>query len=255
MSDNERLDQCVQDQKAQVATLEQELTEQKEKIVEQQEKIAVLEQENVAVTENFEKEKAKFCEALQSKEHELMIVHETMCEVMGNIKEPRDIPPKLSADDTIDKSVYTMLQRAYKDVEVRWKKGERVNIQLRDRVAELEKRLDKQQEVFNEKLTEVKGLQDQQKAMQTLIYTLNKENGQLKEQVLQIRAEYGSYRHRQLFHDALQKSPPEQEQTSVCVPHLRQESSKPTCPVCQVRFPHTLTQVDIERHVNAHFDC
>ena len=250
MSDNERL--CVQDQKAQVATLEQELTEQQEKIVEQQEKIAVLEQENAAVTENFEKEKAKFCEALQSKEEELMIVHETMCEVMGNTKEPRDILPKLSADDTVDKSVYTVLQRAYEDVEVQWKKGERVNIQLKDRVAELEKKLDKQQELFDEKLTEVK-------AMQTLIDTLNKENGQLKQQVLQIhvRADNGKHRHRQLFHDALLNPPPEQEQTGLCVgvPLRRQESSQLSCPVCHVRFPRITTQFDIEKHVNAHFDA
>ena len=316
VSDNERLDQCVQDQKAQVATLEQELTELQEKMVEQQEKIAVLVQENAAVTENFEKEKVKFCEALQSKEHELMIVQENMCEVMGNIKEPRDILPKLSADDTVDKSAYTALQRAYEDVEVRWKKGEKVNVQLKDRVAELEERvkrcekeyvavvsennalkkgsqqlgsegnaelkeqaqkleeelrifqekhdqriadkndlLQQQQELLDEKLTEVKGLQDQQKAMQTLIDTLNKENGQLKQQVLQIREENGRHRHHQRSPGAPRRPPP-QVQTGTPVPRpAPTDSSTNACPVCQVRFPRTTNQDDIERHVNAHFDA
>ena len=318
MADNERLDQCVQDQKAQIAALEREVSEQ-------QEKIAALVQEVAAVTEQLEKERsaaAEFRDVLSLKEQELMIAQENMCEVMGNIKEPRDILPKLSADDTVDKSVYVALQRAYEDVEVRWKKDERIIVQLKDKVAELEERvkrcekeyvtvvtentalkkpnqqlgsdenvaewkeqvqkleeelrafqekhdqriadkndrLQKQQEVLDEKLNEVSGLQEQQKAMQNLIDTLNKENGQLKQQVLQTREENGRhhYHHQHRSPGAPQRHDPHTQTGAPRPQHAPSQSADGntnSCPVCHVRFPRTTNQVDIERHVNGHFDA
>ena len=312
MADNERLDQCVQDQKAQVAALEREVGEK-------QEKIAALEQEVAAVSEQLEKERsaaAEFRDVLSLKEQELMIAQENMCEVMGNIKEPRDILPKLSVDDTVDKSVYVALQRAYEDVEVRWKKDERIIVQLKDKVAELEERvkrcekeyvtvvtentalkkpnqqlgsdenvaewkeqvqkleeelrafqekhdqriadkndrLQKQQEVLDEKLTEVSGLQEQQKAMQNLIDTLNKENGQLKQQVLQTREENGRHHYHQHRSPGAPRKHDPHTQTGAHAPSRSTDSSTNSCPVCEVRFPRTTNQIDIERHVNGHFN-
>ena len=194
-------------------------------------------------------------------------------------KEPHDTIPKLSADDTVKRcekeysSANTALKKASQQLGseenvAEWEEQvQKLEEELRafqekhdQQIADKNDRLQKQQKVLDEKLTEVSVLQEQQKAMQNLIDTLNKENGQLKQQqVLPTREKNGRhhYHHQQRFRGAPRRHDPH---TQTGVPHPQHVPSRSTdgstnsCPVCQVRFPRTTNQIDIERHVDAHFD-
>ena len=99
--------------------------------------------------------------------------------------------------------------------------------------------------------------------MQRLIDTLNKENTQLKQRVLEMHEENAKLsRHipgpkptaaalpTQPIHPGL-RHPQHytlQSRSSDANSHLR------VCPVCGVRFPRTVDQANVERHVNGHFD-
>ena len=140
------LDQCVQEQKAQLAALQQQIDAQ---------------------TEQLEKQGSDLQNAqemLTAKEQELVVALQNICEVMGNIKEPRDIlPPQPATDDKVDKSAIEALQRAYDDVQIRWKKNEKIIAHLKARVLELEEKvkLCHQEHVAVTESTELKRMQQQ----------------------------------------------------------------------------------------------
>ena len=304
VADIKRLDQRVHEQKAQLAALQQQIDAQ---------------------TEQLEKQGSDLQNAqemLTAKEQELVVALQNICEVMGNIKEPRDIlPPQPATDDKVDKSAIEALQRAYDDVEIRWKKDEKIITQLKTKVSELEVRLirchreyvavvtestelkrmqqqegggqdvnelkaevrkleeelrifqekheqriadkndqlQKQQDILDAKFNMIAGLEEQQKAMLTLIDTLNKENSQLKQRIFEMHEE----------NTKLSRPIPAPKQptttappTQHFLPGLRQaqhqsrssDANSRVCPVCGVWFPHTVDQTDIERHLNGHFD-
>ena len=103
------------------------------------------------------------------------------------IKEPHDTIPKLQLGSEENVTEWKeRVQKLKEELRVFQEKHDR-------RIADKNYQLQKQQEVLDEKLNEMRGLQKQQKAMQNLIDTLNKENSQLKQQVLQTREENASY--------------------------------------------------------------
>ena len=300
VADNERLYQCVHEQRAQLAALQQQIEAQTEQLERQRSDL-----------QNAQ-------EMLTAKEQELAVALRNICEVMGNIKKPRDIlPPQPATDDRVDKSAIEALQRAHDDMEFRWKKDEKIIAHLKARVLELENRvmrchqeyvtvvqertelkrmqqqegggqdvnklkvevrkLEEELRVFQEKhdqriadkndqlqkqldakFNTIAGLEEQQRAMQTLIDILNKENSQLKQRNLEMREE----------NTRLSRPIPAPKPTTMAPPtqpyhpgsrHPQHQSrssdaNSQVCPVCGVRFQRTANQTDIERHVIAHFD-
>ena len=105
------------------------------------------------------------------------------------IKEPHDKIPSLQMGSEENVTEWKeQVQKLKEELRVFQEKHDR-------RIADKNYQLQKQQEVLDEKLNEMRGLQKQQKAMQNLIDTLNKENSQLKQQVLQTREENARYHH------------------------------------------------------------
>ena len=124
VANNQQLDQCVHDQKAQLAALQQEIDAQTKQLEKQ----------------GTDLQNAQ--EMLTAKEQELVVALQDLREMMGNIKEPHNIfPPQPATDDKVDKSAIEALQRAYDDVETRWKKDEKIITQLKARVLELEEQI------------------------------------------------------------------------------------------------------------------
>ena len=115
--------------------------------------IESLEEEMNTLAEDMEKaqeEKKKLVETLQSKEQEVNVAQENLCEVLGNVKEPRDIldqqTPSVVAN--VDKSALEALQLAYSDVEKRWMHERKYAARLKNKVAEMEERVKRCQEQY-----------------------------------------------------------------------------------------------------------
>ena len=176
-------------------------------------------------------------------------------------KEPHDTIPKLSASKQLgsEENVAEWKERVQK-LEDELRAFQEKHDQ---RIADKNDQLQQQQEVLDEKRTEVSGLQEQQKAMQNLIDTLNKENGQLKQQT---REENGSH-HYHYHHQHRSPGAPRgsnkargtayassrPDSMAPSRPLHTQSLSENRCPVCQVRFPRTTNRViDIESPCEVH---
>ena len=233
VADNEQLDQCVHDQKAQLAALQQEIDAQKEQLRKQ----------------GSDLQNAQ--EMLTAKDQELTVTLQNLCEVMDNIKEPQNIllPQPATGDK---KSAIEALQHAYENLEIRWKKDEKIIAQLKVRVLELEERVKHCHQEYVAVVienTELKRMQQRQKGVR---------QGQLQQRILETREENSRLSCFIPTPKLTTAAPPTQHYH----PGLRhpQHQSKSSdvnsrvCPMCGVRFPCTVDQTDIERHVNSHFD-
>lgn len=264
----------------------------------QRQKIDTLEQENVALGEQLDKEKNaadELREVVSLKDQEINVAQANLCEVMGNMKEPRDFIPEKQTPGKVDKSALEALQLVYSDVEVQWLKSEKENKKLKTKVVELEERvklchqeytavatenakikrqqgpvdsedlkekvrqlnqeltvfqekhdkriaeknerMQQQQDVLDQKLQENAGLLNQQRAMQTVIDNLNHDNGEAKKEIHKLQEKIEKLQHQ---HRAKQ-------------PKVHHDDSR-SCPVCFMKFPNRTREIDIQRHINGHFD-
>ena len=130
------------------------------------------------------------------------------------------------------------------------------------RIADKNQHLQKQQDILDAKFNKIACLEEQVRAMQTLIDTLNKENSQLKKQrILEMHEENTKLSRPIPAPKPTAAAPPTQHyhpgarHPQHYGPQSKSSDANPrVCPVCGVRFPRTADQTDIERHVNGHFD-
>ena len=125
------------------------------------------------------------------------------------------------------------------------------------RMADKNDQLQKQQDILDVKFNKIAGLEEQQRAMQTLIDTLNKENSQLKQRIIEMHKENPKLSRPILAPKPTTAAPSTQpyHHGSRHPQHQSRSSDANSwvCPVCGVRFPHTVDLTNIERHVNGHF--
>ena len=125
------------------------------------------------------------------------------------------------------KNATEALQRAYDNMEIRWKKDEKIIAQLKARVLELEERVDRCHQEHLAVVTENTELKQKLHVLE-----MRKQNSMLPFE------QYGS--------------PKRSTSQSSSDDTARPDS--PVCPVCGMRFPRTMDQMDFEHHVNGHFD-
>ncbi len=106
--------------------------------------IVSLEEEMDEMAGEIEKERAekkKLVETVRIKQEEVNLVQENLCEVMGQVKEPRDLLDRQTSSENVDKSALEALQLAYTDVERRWNNERKSVARLRNKLAEMECRI------------------------------------------------------------------------------------------------------------------
>ena len=109
--------------KAQMSSLEEEMNEM------------------ATVIEKEQEEKKKLVEIARLKEQEANIAQENLCEVLGNVNEPRDLLDRQGSTENVDKSALEALQLAYSDVEKKCNHERKSALRLKAKVAEMEERI------------------------------------------------------------------------------------------------------------------
>lgn len=108
------------------------------------EQITNLEIEMKELVHELDKEKIDhqaLTEKFVAKEQEFNVVQQNLCEVLGNMKEPKNNEPPTSQTDKVDRSALEALQMAYEDIEKRLKFEQKQSYSLRRKVTELEERI------------------------------------------------------------------------------------------------------------------
>ncbi len=111
--------------KAQMTSLEEEMNEM------------------AAVIEKEQEEKKQLVVKAREKEHEANIAQENLCEILGNVNEPRDLLNHQGSVENVDRSALEALQLAYSDVEMQCNKERRSAMRLKAKVVEMEERIKK----------------------------------------------------------------------------------------------------------------
>ena len=97
--------------------------------------------ELAAELEKERKEKKNLIETARIKEQEANVAQENLCEVIGKVKEPKDLLNQQTGLENVDKSALEALQFAYTDVEKRWNQERKSTLRLKNKVAEMEERI------------------------------------------------------------------------------------------------------------------
>ena len=174
------------------------------------EKLEVMEAQHIALeaemnglAEEIEKQKHEnhtLNAKLHAKDQEVNVVQQNLCEVLGNIKEPKDILEQ-QPHENIDKSALEALQLAYSDVEKRWNFERKAASRMKNRVAEMEERIKRCQQEYEVIANETVELKKQLKKQG--VYPIAPEEN--KEQVIVLKKQLESLelelQHFQLKHD------------------------------------------------------
>lgn len=135
-----------------VEYMKDENTKLQEVVDVQNAQVAALEADVNGMAEQLGREKVVAEELqgqLEAREQECNIASENLCEMMGNITEPRDqLPLEQAPGDRVDMSVVNALQVAFTDIERRWAIEKKHSAQLTNKNAELLERIKKCKEEF-----------------------------------------------------------------------------------------------------------
>ncbi|XP_003389467.1 PREDICTED: calcium-binding and coiled-coil domain-containing protein 2-like [Amphimedon queenslandica] len=137
----ERNQQTIEVMKVQVSSLENDLSE---------------------LNKELDKEKAEnqsLAKQLVSKEQEYNVMQQNVCEMAGNIKEPRDSLPDVPVTDKVDKSVFDAMRMAFEDIGDQLKNEKKINHSQKRKIAEMEQRIKLCQEEYRNIATENAHLQ------------------------------------------------------------------------------------------------
>ena len=138
-----------------------------------QAQIATLEQDMNGVAQELDKEKAdnqELREQLAAKESEANVMQQNICEMAGNIKEPRDqLPKEDPSSNKVDRQVLEALQFAYDDIESRYTNELKVTRAQKKKLAEMEERVKRCLEEYEQVATENADLKKGQKRQMTPI--------------------------------------------------------------------------------------
>ena len=96
---------------------------------------------------------------LVSKEQEVNVMQQNVCEMAGNIKEPRDSLPLVTDTDKVDKSIFDAVQMACEDLGERLKAEQKVNQTQKRKIQEFERRVALCQDEYERMATENATLQ------------------------------------------------------------------------------------------------
>ena len=136
-----------------------------------QAQIATLEQDMNGVAQELDKEKAdnqELREQLAAKESEANVMQQNICEMAGNIKEPRDqLPKEDPSSNKVDRQVLEALQFAYDDIESRYTNELKITRAQKKKIAEMEERVKRCLEQYEQVATENVELKKGQKRQMT----------------------------------------------------------------------------------------
>ena len=158
--------------KAQIVSLEEEMDEMAGEI------------------EKEQAEKKKLIETVRIKQEEVNFAQENLCEVIGQVKEPRDLLDRQTSSENIDKSALEALQLAYTDVERRWNNERRSVARLRNKLAEMECRIKECGKEFEAQAKENVDLKKQLKRSRSSSLDSEKPTEESQATILLLQREY-----------------------------------------------------------------
>ena len=124
--------------------------------------VSSLESDLSELNKELDKEKAEnqsLTKQLVSKEQEFNVMQQNVCEMAGNIKEPRDSLPNVPVTDKVDKSVFDAMRMAFDDISDQLKNEQKANQTQKRKIAEMEQRIKLCQEEYKNVATENSHLQ------------------------------------------------------------------------------------------------